>query len=227
MKNRQKAWLKKVCWVIAGLAVLIFVFVLLVLHRPGCYNPPELTNDKQVSPYLTHELLPKLYNDSQLGEPFDLVVSQEGVNEIIAHSKWPRHSGGIDFSAPVAFFEPGRVVLMGEGEVGGAGFVISMVVEPTFDDGGLLYLRLAKVKVGAVNITPLAKVIGRRMYAERLADKGIDKKDLRAQIAESLLNDEGFEPVFTVEDEEVRVEEISVEYEKVKVRLVPVMEGEF
>ncbi|MHC4748193.1 MAG: hypothetical protein ACYS18_12900 [Planctomycetota bacterium] len=226
MKNRKKVWFKKVCLVLAGLAVLIVFFILLLLYRPGRYSPPELTNDRQVSPYLTHELLPKLYNDSQLGEPFDLFISQDGVNEIIAHSKWPRQSGGIDFSAPVVFFVPGWVVLMGEGGVGGAEFVVSVVVEPEFD-GGLLYLRLAKVKVGAVNITPLARVIGRRMYAERIADKGIDTKDLRAQIAASLLNDEGFEPVFKVEDRRVRVEDVVIEQEKMSIRLVPVLEGEF
>jgi hypothetical protein len=226
LKNRKKVWFKKICWVLTGLAVLIVVFILLLLYRPGSYSPPELTNDKQVSPYLTHELLPKLYNDSQLGEPFDLFVSQEGVNEIIAHSKWPRQSGGIDFWAPVAFFEPGRVVLMGEGGVGGAEFVVSVVVEPEFD-GGRLNLRLVKVKVGAVNITPLARVIGRRMYAERVAAKGIDTKDLRAQIATSLLYDEGFEPVIKIEDRRVRVEEVTIEREKMSIRLVPVLEREF
>jgi hypothetical protein len=83
------------------------------------------------------------------------------------------------------------------------------------------------VKVGAVNITPLARVIGRRMYAERLAAKGIDTKDLRAQIAASLLNDEGFEPVIKIEDREVRVEEVVIGQEKMRIRLVPVLEGEF
>ncbi len=204
--------------------MLVVVFVFLLLYRPGRYSPPELVDNKQVSAYLTHELLPKLYNDSQLGEPFDLVVSQAGVNEIIAHSKWPRRSGGIDFLAPVVFFVPGRIVLMGKTEVGGAEFVVSVVIEPELDGGGLLHLRLAKVRVGAVNITPLAKVIGRRMYAERLAAKGSDGKELGAQIAASLLKDEGFEPVFKVEDERIRVEQIGIEREKVKVRLVPVGE---
>jgi hypothetical protein len=124
LKNRKKTRFKKVYWLLAGLALLIVFFILLLLYRPGSYSPPELTNDKQVSPYLTHELLPKLYNDSQLGDPFDLFVSQAGVNEIIAHSKWPRQSGGIDFWAPVAFFLPGRVVLMGEGRVGGRNLLL-------------------------------------------------------------------------------------------------------
>jgi hypothetical protein len=227
LKNRKKVWLKKICWLLAGLALLIVVFILLLLYRPGSYSQPELTNGRQVSPYLTHELLPKVYNDSQLGEPFDLSVSQAGVNEIIAHSRWPRQSGGIDFWAPVVFFVPGRIVLMGEGGVGGAEFVVSVVVEPEFDDGGLLNLRLARVKVGALNITPLARVIGRRMYAERLADKAIDAKELGSQIAASLLNDEGFEPVFRVEDKKVRAEEVTIEREKMNIRLVPVLKREF
>ena len=224
MKNRKKTRFKKVCWFFVGLGLLIAVFILLLLYRPGRYIPPKVINQKQVSPYLTHELLPEVYNGSQLGEPFDLVVSQDGVNEIIARSKWPRQWEGIDFWAPVAFFVPGRVVLMGEAGVGGAEFIVTVVVEAKIDDGGLLHLRLGKVRVGAVNITPLVKVIGRGMHAERLAAKGSDGKELRAQIAASLLNDEGFEPVFKIEDNRVRVEEISIERGELKVRLVPVVE---
>lgn len=223
MKNRKKTIFKRVCWLLAGLGVLVVVFVFLLLYRPGRYSPPELVDNKQVSPYLTHELLPEVYNRSQYGEPFDLVVSEAGVNEIIAYSKWPRRLGGIDFSAPVAFFMPNEVLLMGECEVGGAEFVVSVVVEAEFD-GGLVYLRLAKVRVGAVNITPLAKVIGRSMYAKRLAAKGSDGKDLGAQIATSLLYDEGFEPVFKIEDERLRIEAINIEQERVKIRLVPLGE---
>ncbi len=227
MKNRKKTRFKKAYWLLAGLALLIVVFILLLLYRPGHYRPPELTNDKQVSPYLTHELLPQLYNGSQLEEPFYLSVSQNGINDIITRSKWPRQSEGINFCAPVVFFVPGAIVLMGKAGVRGAEFVVSVVVEPKFDDGGLLHLRLAKVKVGAVNITPLARVIGRRMYAERLAAKAIDKKDLRAQIATSLLYDEGFEPVFKVEDKKLRAGKMTIEHEKMNIRLVPVLEREF
>jgi hypothetical protein len=49
----------------------------------------------------------------------------------------------------------------------------------------------------------------------------VDTKAIEAQIAASLLNGESFEPVFEVDKRKVRVETITVEQEKLTVRLVP------
>jgi hypothetical protein len=221
LKARKKAKFKKVRWLLAGSAAAFVVFVLLLLYRPGRFRPPDVTYDEQVSPYLTHELLPQLYNGAQLEEPFDLIVTQKGMNDIVGRFKWPRGAGGSMFSTPMVFFVPENIVLMGIVAADGAELVVTVVAEAGLDEEGLLNLRMAEVKVGAVNITPLAKVIAKRMYLERLAAKDVDTNDLGAQIAASLLDGEPFEPVFKIEDKKVRVEKITIEREKLTIRLAP------
>ena len=72
-----------------------------------------------------------------------------------------------------------------------------------------------------MNITPVARLIAKRMYAQRLATTYIDTEDTQAKIAASLLNDEPFEPVFEVEDKKVRVKKITIKQEKLILHLTP------
>ncbi len=226
MKTRKKRKFKKRYWLLIDLAVAIVIFALL-LCRPGRYKPPEYTDDKLVSPYLTNILGPAIHNGAQREEPFELVVTQNGINEIIAWSKWPKESEGIRFSAPVVFFAPESIEVMGAANMKGVDLVISIVAKPRLDEEGLLNLRVAKVKIGAMNITPLARMIAKRMYAQRLATVPIDTEDLGAKIAGSLLNDEPFEPVFDIaeifenENKKLRIEKITIQEEKLILRLVP------
>ncbi|GAH89511.1 unnamed protein product, partial [marine sediment metagenome] len=118
MKKRKKRKFKKRYWLLIDLAIAIVIFALL-LHKPGRYKPPEYTDDKLVSPYLTNILGPAIHNGAQREEPFELVVTQKGINEIIAWSKWPKESEGVRFSAPVVFFVPDRIELMGTANMKG------------------------------------------------------------------------------------------------------------
>lgn len=213
------------------LAAILVIFVslpyLLLLHKPARYNPLDIGYDGQVSKYLTHDLLPQLHNGAQRAEPFDLVVTQKGINDTIARAKWPKRYSGIIFSAPEVLFLPDTIVLMGTTVLKRVQVVITIEVNPSLDERGLLNLRAAKVKAGAMNITPLVKTIAGRMYADRLATEDIDPDDLRAQIAASLFNDEPFDPVFEIKDmfdgeeRKFRVEKITLMSKKLTVRLVP------
>jgi len=220
-KSRRK---KLVLWLLIDLAVAAVVFALLV-YRPGRYDPADFDSygheQGQVSPYLTHELSPQVYNNSQRGEPFDLVVTQSGVNEIVAGLGWPKFSEGVMLYAPSVLFVPGSVVLMITANVKGVELIITIELEPKIDERKLLNLHVAKVKVGAVNITPLARMMAKKMYTERLAVLSVDTEALQTKIVASLLNEEAFEPVFSVEDNKVRVEKITIHKEKLTARLVP------
>ena len=226
MKKRKKRKFKKRYWLLIDLAIAIVILVLL-LHKPGRYNPPEYTDDKLVSPYLTNILGPAIHNGAQREEPFDLVVTQKGINEIIAWSEWPKESEGVSFSAPVVFFAPESIELMGTANMKGVDLVISIVAKPHLNEEGLLNLHVAKVKIGAMNITPVARIMAKRMYAQRLATMPIDTEELGAKIAGSLLNDEPFEPVFDIadifesENKKLRIEKITIQKEKLILRLVP------
>lgn len=222
MKARKKAkFKKKIYLILAGLAVVFVSLVLLLLHRPAPFKPPEIIYDNQVSPYLTHELLPHIYNNAQLGEPFDLVVIQKGINDIVARAKWPKELDGIRISTLEVLFVPDNIVLMGTVVLGGVEFVVTVMAEAALDQEQLLNLHIAKVKIGAVNVTPVAMVFAKRIYRQRFAPANIDPQNWRTQIAASLLNDRPFDPVFEIEDNKVRPEKITITHGKMTIRLVP------
>jgi len=217
---------KRVSFLLAGLiivSILAIVVFALLLHRPAYYDPPDFAYSKEVSRYLTHDLLPQLNNGVQFQEPFDLIVSQRGINDVIGRSKWLRESDGIRFSAPEVLFVPDRIVLLGMVAVADVQFVVTVVAEPAFDQDGLLNLRVGKVRIGAVNITPIARMVARRVYQQH-ADDDIGTEDLRAKIAASILNGEPFEPVFEVDGKKVRAEKITITQGKLTVRLIPANE---
>ncbi len=222
MKVRKKAkFKKKVCFVLAGLAAVFVIFVPLLLYKPAHFSPPDITYSKQVSPYLTHELLPHIYNNAQLGEPFDLTIIQNKTKDIIALTRWPKELDGLRVSAPQVLFVADGIVLRGTVAARGVQFVVTIVAEANLDQEGLLNLRVAKVKIGAMNITALARMLAKRIYQRRFATSDIDAEDWRAQIAASLLDNEPFAPVFEIEDRKVRADKITITQGKLTIHLVP------
>lgn len=222
LETRKKARLKKLaCWLLVDLSVAAVIFALL-LYEPAQYSPAEAGNYKQgqVHPYLTH-LSSELYNGAQRAEPFELLVTQKEINEVVAGLGWPKMSEGIMLYAPAVLFVPGSVVLMGTADIKGMEFVVTIGLELKVDEQGLLNLQVAKVKIGVVNITPLAKMMAKRMYAQRLASVPIDTEALQTKIVASLLNDQPFDPVIRVENRKVRVAKIAVAEEKLTLHLVP------
>ena len=225
LKIRKKARFKKlVRWLLVDLAVAAIILALL-LYRPGRYKPVDLGSGsdrrKEVSPYLTNDLLPAIHNGSQYREPFELVVIQKGINDIIIRGNWPMESEGVLLYAPAVLFVPGAVVLMGTVDIKGVELVVTIELEPKINEQGFLNLHVGKVKVGAMNITPLAKMMAKKMYMQRINALDVDTEAVQTKIAASLLNDEPFEPVFRIDDKKVRIEKITVAKEKLLLRLVP------
>jgi uncharacterized protein YpmS len=130
-------------------------------------------------------------------------------------------SEGVLLYAPAVLFVPGAVVLMGTADIKGVEFIITIELEPKINEQGLLNLRVAKVKVGAMNITPLAKMMAKKMYIQRINALDVDTEAVQTKIVASLLTDEPFEPVFRIDDKKVRIEKITVAKEKLLLRLVP------
>ena len=224
-KNPRKARARKlICWLFVDLIVAA-VIIALLLHKPGHYDPADFASagyePGQVSPYLTHELSPQVYNGAQRDEPFDLVITQKGINEIVAGWGWPRMSRGVMLHSPAVLFTPGSVLLMATADLKGAEFVVTIKIEPKIDEQRLLTFHVSKFKIGAMNITPLAKITAKKLYLQKIAHLQIDKEAVQTKIAESLLNDAPFEPVFKVDDRKVRIDKIAVSEEKLTAHLIP------
>jgi hypothetical protein len=221
-KSRRK---KLIIWLFIDLVVAAFVFSLL-LYKPARYHPvtPPAADDpngQRVHPYLTHDLGNTLYNGAQDRRPFEMEVIDKKLNEAIAQTGWRQKSGGITLSAPELVFTPGRIILMGMADIEGAGFVVTIEIGPKILEDGRLNLVVEKVKIGVMNITPLARMMARRKYQEQVDAGGVDMEDWRTKLAASLLVGEPFEPVFLVEDKWVRLTGIDIAEGKMTVRLAP------
>lgn len=221
--RKKKKHKKIACWLLVDLAVTCVILALL-FYKPSRYgkleDDPNNYKPGEVHSYLTY-LLSELYNGAQKGRPFEVVVIEEGINEAIGRSNWPMEAEGVAFSLPVVRFVPPSVVFMGTASLKGADFVVTIEVEPKIDQQGFLNLHVTKVKIGAMNITPIAKLIAKKMYKNRLAAMPIDTEDVRTKIAASLLSDEPFEPVFKIEDKKVRLKSLTVTPGKLILHLVP------
>ena len=221
-KSRRR---KLIIWLCVDLSVAA-ILIGLLLYKPAQYHPvmpPAATdpNGHRVHPYLSHELMPTMYNSAQDRRPFEMEVLDQRLNEAIAQTGWLQESGGIKLSAPAVAFTPGRVVLMGTADIEGAGFVVTVEIDPQILEDGRLNLVVEKVRIGVMNITPLAKIMARRMYRERVEAGGVDSDDWRTKIAASLLNEEPFEPVFPVDDKRVRLTGFDITQGKLIARFVP------
>ena len=225
MEKRKKSRRRKILiWLGVDLFVALVV-ILLLLHKPSRYNPapPAETdpNGQQVDPYLHRDLYSKFYNGAQRQRPFEMVVLDQALNEAIAQLKWPQETGGVTFSAPQVLFTSGRIVLMGTTAVEGAEFVITIKLGPRLDEQGNLNLLVEKVKVGAMNVTPLVKMMAKKMYRERLESAPVDMEDLRTKIAGSIFNEEPFVPVLKVEDKWVRLQSFELTDGKLTAQFIP------
>ena len=225
MDKRKKSRRRKILlWLGVDLFIAAVVFALL-LHKPSRYHPPAPArtdpNGQEVDPYLHRDLWSKFYNGAQRQRPFEMVVLDKALNQAIALSRWPQESSGVTLSAPEVIFSPGRIVLMGTAKIEGADFVMTVEFGPQMDDQGNLNLLVEKVKVGAMNITPLAKMVAKKMYRERLETAAVDMQDIRTKLAASLFNEEPFEPVLKVEDKWVRLKSFDLTDGQFTAQIVP------
>ncbi len=215
MEKRKKSRRRKLfIWLLIDLVVAA-ALILLLLHKPAGYRPVRPPagadpNERRVHRYITHELGRTFYNGAQEQRPFDLTVLENRLNEAVAQAGWFEDSAGIRLSAPAIAFTPGRMILMGTADVEGAGFVITVEIGPQMAEDGRLNLVLEKVKVGVMNVTPLARIMGRKMYRDRIAAGDVDTDDWRTKIAASLFNGEPFEPILPVEDKWVRLKGLDI-----------------
>jgi uncharacterized protein YpmS len=222
-KKRYVKFLKRAIWPAISLTLSIII-ILLLLYKPAGYLPADeaeaLRGQRQLSQNITNRLLPEFYNGIQHTESFEMTINEEEINELIAQAKWPKYSEGFVFYTPKASLDSGKIGLMCTVLQFGLDveLVITIETQPKLDENGLLNVNVTQVKIGAVNITPLAEFFAKKMYQEQKPEY-IEAWDWRSKIASSIFENAGFEPVFLVKDRWVRLEALDIREEFVKVRL--------
>jgi len=223
-KRKTSRRKKLLIWLGVDLAVAAVV-ILLFLHKPSQYNPVAAAdpgpNGQQVDPYLHRDLWSKFYNGAQRQRPFEMVVLDQALNEALARLNWSQESDGVKLSTPQVFFARGHIVLMGTATVEGAELVLTIEFGPRMDDQGNLNLVVDKVKIGAMPVTLVVRMMAKKMYRERIESMPIDMQDLRTKAVASMLNDEPFEPVLRVEDKWVRLKSFDIVDGKLTAQFTP------
>jgi uncharacterized protein YpmS len=208
-------------WIAIPPALLLLAFFLLT-NKPDNYAPLRIADQNQISAYLTHRLMPTIYNNSQLDKPFEVVITEDGLNDIIARWQQPVNFNNITFSAPQAILTQKQIILMATAQTRFASPILTIRIIPTINSFGQLNIHVDSVSLGAVSVTSLAKSIGSKALDDWMSFTGIDSNDIATQICRSLLNDEPFEPVFTISDKSLRICKIKLEKKKITALLLPV-----
>lgn len=200
----KHAMRNKIIAVVVTAAVIVLVLGLMLMHKPEGSSPPASVTDGQLSPYLTNVLSPEIYNGIQRQKPFSVTITQQGVNDIILHGKWPAMVNGVSFFAPRVYITEKGIVAMGM--VGEAAYTV--VAVPCMKKG-MMSIPIKTVKIGAINVTPIVKSFIRKGYERYKKEHSVDSGDIRQTIMSSLIDGKAFEPVFDIQGKRVRISKIS------------------
>jgi len=223
--KHRKVALHILCVVSAVVVTVIIVCLAMLTHRPRQYQPLPQTTSDEVNPYLTY-LVSQVNNNIPIDKPFEVIVPQKELNEIIADEdslgwSWPVKLNGVTFDRPIVIFSPKRILLMGTVDYAGFPIVVTVIADPALDSSGLLSLNLRKVKAGMINITPLAKLIAGKVFAHQI-NKHDTELWLRS-LCDALLANKPFEPVFpTYENKDILLTGAKIEQQLLTLRLRPV-----
>jgi len=205
---------------IAG-GVITVLGVLLLFYSPSSYTTAPPSDTDCVDTYLTHELAPALYNGWQRAEPFELLLDEDKVNRAIRSGEWPKTHESMQFSAPVVDFADDKLTVMTTAAAKLLEFVVTIEIRPAVNEAGMLNVPVESIKIGAVDVTPLAKLTARNIYhswTNRQQNAGPDGVEI--DLIESLLNNRPFEGVFESAGRKLRVKDVRVRDKKMAIDLV-------
>jgi hypothetical protein len=186
---------------------------------PRAYPPPAAVDPDEVSPYLTHRLGPDFFNQVQFNEPFELLVEQHGLNDILSRGVWPRHFGDVAVSTPVVLFEKGTVYLMSRIGYFGFSAVLTLTARPVMDAQGRLNMNIQSVRLGLLPITSLAARVAAKAVEDSAAELG-EWPELEAPVRAIIAN-ASFEPVFYFDKQRIWVQGFTLEAGQLRLRLAP------
>ena len=202
--------------VLGGICILFW-------YTPRAYEPVGPKNAEHVSLYLTHELAPEFNNEVQKGRPFELVISQSGLNDIISKEFHSRDFGDLLFSDPYIIFSEQSILLMGTLAYEGVSSVVSITALPVMNSDGKINMNIQSVRLGMVPVTTLVtKLAQKALDDNRSSFEGDEKAEESVQ---AIIHNEPFAPMFLFSTEYceywVRISKFSIEQGSLKLTLLP------
>lgn len=209
----------KICVLSAGFLFLLFIIWFVGLFRtPAHFRTVEIIDDNQVSQYLTNNILPEFYNKSQLGEPFEMIFSEQGINDIVSRQldgESLKRSGFSDISIT---FKKGRILLTAKTVYHEIDFIVTVVFKPRVNKKGLFNAGVSKIQAGTSRL-PFAARLMRKKIIYELADSSAESDIVH--YAGLLLSDNKMPPEFSFHHRNFRIEKIIVANQKLIVQFLP------
>ncbi len=214
-KSRLRLWFGLFCLVLAALAG---GGVFLCRWDPRAYRPQPVENPEQVSGYLTHELGPDFINQVQLDNPFDLIVRQDGLNDIISRGGWDGQFDDFAFTDPVIIFDTDTIYLMGTLDYKGLASVLTIIAAPQMNDEGLIHLNIRSIRLGMMPVTTLVKHLAQKAFRQ---SQGQFDDPRTEEIIRAVIEGRPFEPVFEISDRPVRITDMTIDPGQLRLRFRP------
>jgi uncharacterized protein YpmS len=216
LANRK---VRKAVNILVGLiAFLLLLWCIDIFTVPSHYRFVAPAADGQPSMYLTNHILPELHNKSQYGRPFEVVFSEQGINDVIARHidvNSLQKAGMSDLSVS---FEKDRILFVSKTTSHGFNFYPTIVLEPRTDEDGRFFLEVSKVQAGNSRI-PFTSEIMKKKILESFDNLLKDSK--HPGFVRALFNSGKAKPVFSVNRNRVSIEGITVKKNELTVRFMP------
>lgn len=227
MISKKKKSLKSTnFWLLAIGAILLGVLTgicILFWYTPRAYNPVISDSTKQTSLYLTHDLGPEFFNQVQLCKPFELIITQSGLNDIIRQEFQSEEFGDASFSNPHVIFSDQSVILMGTLAYESVSSVLTIIAAPTMADSGKINLNIQSIRLGMVPVMALVTKLAQKVFDENRScfeDDPIAEKNIQA-----IIHKEPFDPIFLFSAQhrqyQVRITDFFIEQGSLTLALSP------
>ena len=213
---RYKKNLKLAALACIGAAAIIFGALRL---SPRAYRPLTPDNPDEVSPYLTHKLGPDFFNQIQLLEPFELLVEQHGLNDIISRDDWPQDFGEITASTPTFLFEKDTIYLMTQITYHGLSAMLTITAQPIQDKQGRINMNIQSVRLGLVPFTAIAARIAQHALAD--AEEELAEEPEVKAILHAIATNTPFDPVFNIDGRRIWINSFSLQPAALRLQMVP------
>jgi hypothetical protein len=233
-KSDRKQKKQQIMLSLFAVILLILLLILCLLTcRPKGYKPlPQLSDSREVSPYLTHYLVPDFHKNIQLDKPFEIIITQKGINDILSRHHWPVSADGVKVSMPYVQIKANQIKIMATVKMAALPMVAAVVASPEMTHNAKLKVRLKKVSAGKLNITVLAVAISRKMINQEIKaiesspySTDFEKKvniTLWKLFVKAVLDGEPVEPVFpTIRGKTIKLSGIEMAEEKLVLRFDP------
>ncbi len=205
------------------ISVAVFLIFLFLYWFTGLFKTPSNfrlvrpISDGNVSQYLSNYILPQLYNKLQFNQPFDLVISEDGINDIIIRhidANALQRANLSDFSVT---FKKKRILLTAKTNYYGFDFIMTLVLKPYIDRKGYFSLKGSKIEAGESRI-PFAGEAVKRKIIEGLAGfvNNLDVSDSKAPLFDAKI-----EPVFSLNHQKHRIDKITVQDKELIIHFLP------